>query len=197
MGLRKLLCCLTAAVLFFSAGCGKKVADYDQNAVILKDDGAIEEKCVLELGEYGDTDQVNSFIQKSADEVNGGITDEDQMPVRFKEAERSGDTVSVELTYKAPEYYEELNNITFKVIPFGGDAYAEAAGDLEIKTSDGRMFDISEITDTEDCRILVFAPESEYILKTPGDITALSTNAELLGDDEALINGYSVIIFEN
>ncbi|MBQ9827164.1 MAG: hypothetical protein IJM62_00620 [Lachnospiraceae bacterium] len=197
MVLRKIMICLMAGLFVFSSGCKKDAGSYDQNAVVLSDDGSIDEKCVLELGEYGDTEKVYAFIAESLKEINAGITEEKDLPVTAEKAERTENTVSVVLKYKAPEYYERLNNITFKVLEFSGDALTEAAGDLELKTRDGRTFGISEIESPEDCRIVVFAPESEYILKTPGDIAAYSGNAVLLEDDEALINGYSVIIYEN
>ncbi len=179
----------------FAAGCGSGKKDYDQNAVVINKDLSVWEICLEDTGDNADIADITAFIQEKVSEANEGLPEDDPL-VTFTEPETEEGVVAVELEYRSAAAYADFNNVQLDILQMGqGTDIAEYLVDAEPKgVKEG--FDLTETLNNEDCYVVVFQPASEYIINVPGDIEALGGNAELLSDDEALINGYSVIIYE-
>ncbi len=189
---------MAAAAVFFAAlllnGCNIKQPDtwkpQEPDAISVSSDGSLTETIKESLNEaYYDADELETMIRSSVEEYNQSNGEDS---VKIKSLKNQDDTVTLKLKYASGKDFASFNNLEFyqgSIINAQLEGYLFDVSFYQIQDGEvkGAVVDVTEVFNDMSADVLIVQAPLE--VHVDGDVTFISTNAQILSDSTVNANG--------
>ena len=191
------------AFLLLAAGCSKKeadVKDYQDNTVILRTDGTIDEISVEKFDEGTTENEVKAFIDGKVSEFNKNhpaieVDGKKVSAVSVTEFGRDGNNMRLIMKYANCEMYALMNDVTLETM-HASDAMDIKATFIMVEREGGKKITLDEIASDDKLYAMHIEPYDSLRVVIDGEIEYMSDNVIAEDDNEVIVYGPSLVIFK-
>ncbi len=197
---KKLALALMLTLVFCLTGCKSevKVADFDENTLVIHKDGSVTEIMVDSFDQdYYSQSELESYIDEQLKDYNrshpSSSDEEGAVSIKKDKVLVEEEMAKVELTYESVDDYEDFNLIELEL-----DTADDVTGDvmmLKFRDAEGNKVSYSQLEDLDKYQAVTV--HTTIQVSVDGDIAYVSDNVTMIDNSTAKCEGtLSVIIYK-